>query len=155
MKVGLTVRRAVVGDIAGVLRVERGSNGAPHWDESRYREMVEGSEAEALRRVLLVAAEGELVVGFLVGAVVLDEAELESVVVDEARRRLGVGSALSEALFVWAVAQGAALIRLEVRAENVAAQTMYERLGFRPCGLRCGYYVDPVDDAVLMVKGLR
>jgi len=149
------VRRAVLGDVAGVLRVERGSRDAPHWDEARYLEMMQGSEAEALRRVLLVTAEGELVVGFAVGAVVLDEAELESVAVDEAHRRLGVGSALSEALFAWAAALGAAVMRLEVRAENIAAQTMYERLGFRRCGLRRGYYVDPVDDAVLMMKGLR
>ncbi len=151
----MQVRRAVVGDVAGVLRVERESRNAPHWDEARYREIVQGSEVEALRRVLLVAAEGELVVGFVVGTVVLDEAELESVAVDEAYRRLGVGSALSEALFEWAASLGASVMRLEVRAENVAAQTMYERLGFRPCGLRRGYYVDPVDDAVLMMKGLR
>ena len=149
------VRRAVDGDIAGVLRVERGSREAPHWDEARYREMVQGCEAEALRRVLLVAAEGELVVGFVVGAVLLDDAELESVAVEEAYRRRGVASALSEALFVWAAGQGAALMRLEVRAENVAAQTMYERLGFQQCGLRREYYADPVDDAVLMMKGLR
>jgi ribosomal-protein-alanine N-acetyltransferase len=149
------VRRAELGDVAGVLRVDRGSRDAPHWDEARYREIVQGSEAEALRRVLLVAAEGDVVLGFVVGTVVLDEAELESVAVDEAYRRLGVGSALSEALFAWASAQGAAVMRLEVRAENVAAQTMYERLGFQRCGLRRGYYVDPVDDAVLMMKGLR
>ena len=151
----MLVRRAEPGDIEGVLRVERGAKDAPHWDEARYREMVEGDQLAALRRALFVAVRGEQVMGFVVGAVVLDEAELESVAVDEAYRRLGVGRALSEVLLEWAAALGASVMRLEVRWENVGAQTMYERLGFRPCGLRRGYYVDPVDDAVLMMKGLR
>jgi len=29
--------------------VERGSKDAPHWDEGRYREMVEGGELNVLR----------------------------------------------------------------------------------------------------------
>jgi len=155
VKAGVTVRRAELGDVAGVLRVERGSREAPHWGEERYQEMVEGREAGALRRGLFVAVEGTQVIGFAVGAVVLEEAELESVAVDEALRRCGVGRALSEAVTDWALAEGAKEMRLEVRAANVAAKTLYERLGFQQCGVRRGYYVDPVDDAVLMMKGLQ
>jgi ribosomal-protein-alanine N-acetyltransferase len=154
LKSEVVVRRALVGDIAGVVRVERGVKDAPHWDEYRYWEMVQGGGGGALRRGLFVAVAGPFVVGFVVGSVVLEEAELESVAVDEAWRRRGVASALSEAVFGWARAQGAAQMRLEVRAGNVGAQTLYGRLGFEPCGLRRGYYVDPVEDAVLMAKRL-
>jgi len=155
LRYGVTIRAAAAGDIEGVLRVERGSEDAPHWDEARYREMVESDRLHVLRRVLFVAVERERVVGFAVGTVLLEDAELESLVVEEAWRRSGVGSGLSEALLAWAQGQEAMQMRLEVRAENVAARTLYQRLGFQECGLRRGYYVDPVDDAVLMVKGLR
>ena len=151
----MIVRRAQAGDLAGVLRLERGSRDAPHWDEELYREMLHGSGQEVLRRALFVAVEGDQVAGFAVGAVVLEEAELESIAVDEAWRRRGVGRALSEAVCGWAVAEGATEMRLEVRAANVAAGTLYARMGFTECGVRPRYYVDPVEDAVLMSKGLR
>ncbi len=155
MSDGVAVRLAKIEDLAGVLRVERGSREAPHWDEARYREIVESDALSVLRRVLFVVVGGERVVGFAVGTVVLEDAELESIAVEEAWRRSGLGSALSQAVSEWACAQGAAQMRLEVRAANIAARGLYRRLGFEECGQRRGYYADPVDDAVLMVKELR
>lgn len=39
---------------------------------------------------------------------------------------------------------------LEVRAGNLAARGLYEKLGFCVDGIRKNYYRDPVEDAVLM-----
>jgi len=39
---------------------------------------------------------------------------------------------------------------LEVRASNHAAQNLYHKSGFRPCGLQRAYYRDNGEDAVLM-----
>ena len=39
---------------------------------------------------------------------------------------------------------------LEVRAGNLAARGLYEKLGFSVDGIRKNYYRDPVEDAVLM-----
>jgi len=150
LKAGLVVRKAGVEDLEGVLRVERGAREAPHWEEARYRAMVEDGGQDVLRRVVFVAMYEERVVGFAAGAVVLEEGELESVVVEDDWRRCGVGRALSEAVFGWAGVQGAKQVRLEVRAANEVAQGLYRGLGFEVCGLRRGYYADPVDDAVLM-----
>jgi len=107
-----------------------------------------------LQRELLVAVEGERLAGFAVASVVLDEAELESVVVDAEFRRRGVGRLLCEAVLGWARERGATQIRLEVRAANHAAQGLYRGLGFQVNGLRRGYYRGPVDDAVLMAVSL-
>ena len=45
---------------------------------------------------------------------------------------------------------GAVRAVLEVRASNVAARSLYERVGFRQVALRRRYYTDPVEDAVLL-----
>ena len=39
---------------------------------------------------------------------------------------------------------------LEVRASNVAAQTLYQKMGFLPLATRKDYYHDPVEDAIVM-----
>ncbi|MFW5733820.1 MAG: ribosomal-protein-alanine N-acetyltransferase, partial [Oceanidesulfovibrio sp.] len=39
---------------------------------------------------------------------------------------------------------------LEVRENNVAAQTLYARAGFESVGVRPGYYPDTGEDALLM-----
>jgi ribosomal-protein-alanine N-acetyltransferase len=137
-----------VRDLAEILRIEGEAVEAPRWGEARYREMMEGDGG--VRRVLLVAEMGEGIAGFVVGFVVLDEAEMENIAVGVGIRRLGVGRELCRVLVGWAKEQGAACLRLEVRAKNVAARRLYESLGFVECGLRARYYVDPVDDAVLM-----
>jgi len=58
-----------------------------------------------------------------------------------------------EQAFTIAREQDAEVMALEVRVSNVAAITLYERLGFSRTGTRRGYY-DGTEDAVLMEKSL-
>ena len=58
-------------------------------------------------------------------------AHVEALVVDEAHRRGGVGTALMEAATAWARARGTSEILLTVWAGNVAGEAFYERLGYR------------------------
>jgi [ribosomal protein S18]-alanine N-acetyltransferase len=148
----VVVRTAAVGDLERVLEIERGAATAPHWAAAEYAACVEGGVAG--RRVLLVAEVEGMVVGFAVGAVTVlgDEVvgELESVAVEAAARRLGVGSRLCGAVVAWCVGRGAGEVELEVRAGSAGAIALYERLGFVAVGRRPGYYRNPVEDAVLM-----
>ena len=48
----------------------------------------------------------------------------------------------------------AASIMLEVRPSNLAALTMYRKLGYIQTGLRREYYSDNLEDALLMTKYL-
>jgi ribosomal-protein-alanine N-acetyltransferase len=41
---------------------------------------------------------------------------------------------------------------LEVRSKNAAARALYNAYGFKEIGVRKGYYQNPSDDAVIMVK---
>ena len=42
---------------------------------------------------------------------------------------------------------------LEVRVSNHGAIRLYEELGFRPSGMRRGYYTDDREDALVMWRG--
>jgi [ribosomal protein S18]-alanine N-acetyltransferase len=150
------VRMADGGDLAEVVALERGIAEAPHWAEAEYAAIanVDGSADVAVRRCLFVAEAEGRVLGFAVGKVIRSGAvgvgELESVAVDGAARRMGIGRTLSGAVFAWCRGQSATVVELEVRAGSGGAIALYSGLGFVVTGRRGGYYQRPVEDAVLM-----
>ena len=80
---------------------------------------------------------------------VLDEGQICNLAVAPAFRRMGVGSALLDALKTEAARRGLAVLMLEVRASNTAAQALYEKSGFERVGVRRGFYANPREDAFL------
>jgi ribosomal protein S18 acetylase RimI-like enzyme len=89
---------------------------------------------------VLVAEQGGEVIGYV--AVRLVEtprdpaitperrAHVETVVVDEGRRRQGVGAALMQAAEDWGARRGAAELVLTVWSDNGAAEALYRRCGY-------------------------
>jgi ribosomal-protein-alanine N-acetyltransferase len=152
---GFRVRVAEVADVAGVVALERGIAEAPHWAEAEYAAIVRADNAGgAVRRGFFVAeAEGRLL-GFVVGKVISSDAEgvagLESVAVEASARRRGVSRALCAVVADWCREQGAAALELEVRAGSAGAIALYTGLGFVVVGRRPAYYLEPVEDALLM-----
>ncbi len=69
-------------------------------------------------------------------------ARVYSIAVAPDARGLGLGQALMQAAEVGARERGAVFMRLEVRADNVAAQNLYQRLGYRQFGVYHDYYED-------------
>lgn len=53
-----------------------------------------------------------------------------------------------------AYAHGAVSASLEVRVSNAAAIHIYEKVGFKACGIRRGFYRKPSEDALVMVACL-
>jgi ribosomal-protein-alanine N-acetyltransferase len=90
------------------------------------------------------------VVGMLVMWLILDEAHIATVAVHPQVRRAGIGRLLMETALHDAAAEGMKSSLLEVRAGNLAAQTLYRDLGFEEVGRRPRYYKDNGEDAVLM-----
>jgi ribosomal-protein-alanine N-acetyltransferase len=89
--------------------------------------------------VVREAATG-VVLAFMLGRVVVDEAEVLTLAVDPAHRRGGAGRALVEAAAIMAAAAGARGLFLEVAADNEAALGLYRRAGFSQVGQRPAYY---------------
>ena len=150
---GFRVRVGVAADLEAVVALERVVSEAPHWTEAEYAGIV-AQYCGGVRRCLFVAEVEAKIVGFAVGKVIGAErdclADLESVVVDAAARRGGVGRALCEAVVGWCRHQGATAMELEVRAGSFGAIALYSGLGFEAVGRRGAYYEAPVEDALLM-----
>ena len=76
-------------------------------------------------------------------------ARLYSIAVAPEARGTGIGEALLAAAERHARTRGAIAMRLEVRADNAAAQRLYERRGYRRFGIRRRYYEDGARRAAL------
>jgi ribosomal-protein-alanine N-acetyltransferase len=134
----------MLGDVDEVVAIERESFSDP-WTREMFR--AELTENPCAR--FFVAVAGVELIGYIGGWMVGDELEVVSLAVRPEARRRGVASRLLAHLFEHARGR---LRRacLEVRGSNQAAIAMYERFGFRPVGVRRGYYDEPKEDAVLM-----
>jgi len=118
------------------------------WDEGFLADMLGKPGVSAL----LAVGEDEKPIGFVLCRQVTDEAEVLFIATVPAARRQGAGKALIVTISKQLAKAGAALLHLEVAADNAAAQTLYRGAGFEVVGRRPGYYRRPegVVDAVLM-----
>lgn len=83
---------------------------------------------------------------------VVDEAQLLNVSVAKSFQRQGFGESLLRHMIDRAKTAHASTVFLEVRASNVAALALYEKMGFAEMSVRRGYYPAKHgrEDAVLM-----
>lgn len=94
--------------------------------------------------------------GFVMAWTAAGDAEILTVaVVPEARRR-GLGSSLVTAASAAALVRGAASMHLEVAESNVAARSLYAKLGYQEAGRRHAYYAGEGGsvDAIVMRRAL-
>jgi [ribosomal protein S18]-alanine N-acetyltransferase len=101
-------------------------------------------------RVHVLRDEAGIVAAFSVCWIIFDELHINTLAVAPAARRRGVATALLRAVMAEAELEGALKATLEVRASNVAALALYERLGFRVSAKRAGYYTNPPEDALIL-----
>jgi [ribosomal protein S18]-alanine N-acetyltransferase len=96
-------------------------------------------------------------VGFIVGQLAADEAEILTLGVRADRQRHGIGRKLVEALARAVKKAEARRLFLEVAAGNAAALGLYKSLGFQEVGQRKGYYekpAGPAEDALTLALNL-
>jgi ribosomal-protein-alanine N-acetyltransferase len=136
------VTRAAPGDAAALAAIAADALPEP-WSEAGFAEEIGLPEA----RVWVARDPAGGAVGYLVAHRVLDELQVLSLAVAEGRRRRGAGRALLERAL--ASEPGLRVAHLEVRSNDAAAQAFYERVGFRPVGVRRGFYPGGVDALLL------
>lgn len=95
-------------------------------------------------------SQTERLLGFIGVWLMVGEAHVVTVAVRETYRRMGIGERLLIAAVEMAMELEQELVTLEVRASNIAAQTLYEKYGFLHAGLRRRYYTDNNEDAAIM-----
>jgi ribosomal-protein-alanine N-acetyltransferase len=90
----------------------------------------------------------------------VDELHLLNITISPKLRKLGIGSRMMAAIEGVAAQQNIPRIILEVRPSNIAAVTLYQKLGYEQIGIRKNYY--PADlqlglreDALVMAKSIK
>jgi [ribosomal protein S18]-alanine N-acetyltransferase len=146
-----TLRLMTPADLDAVLLLEIDLFG----DEAWSRQMLAGELAEQPRsRYYLVADDDGAIAAYagllLAGA----QADVLTLAVAAGRWGRGIGSALLEALLTEAARRGCTEVFLEVRTDNIRAQRLYQRYGFRQIGVRKGYYQPSGADALVMRRDL-
>jgi [ribosomal protein S18]-alanine N-acetyltransferase len=131
--------------LKGVMAIERVVYPRP-WSPSLFlSEMSSGRS-----RCYLVALGDRHVMGY--GGLISygEEAHVTTIAVDPEQQRRKIGTRLLYELIRESQRMGAHAVSLEVRVTNWAAQRMYARFGFRPVGVRKGYYQETSEDALVM-----
>ena len=115
----------------------------------------ENSVASELKNRLalwLVAEEEGRVAGYIGSQTCGDESDVMNVAVHPDFRRRGIAETLVNALVEELRAIESRCLTLEVRASNIPAISLYEKLGFAVVGRRKNYYRNPREDALIMRK---
>ena len=107
------------------------------WDAASFQQFLSHPGS-----VALVARQGiaQETVGFIVGQLAADEAEILTFGVSKDWQRKGIGRRLVEGLQRAAVRGEAKKLFLEVADDNIPALVLYSRAGFMEAGRRKAYY---------------
>jgi [ribosomal protein S18]-alanine N-acetyltransferase len=98
---------------------------------------------------LLKRFDGDLVIAFCEVLHGVDEAEILNIETLPSHRRQGLAQSLLLEVINWAASNQRTHIWLEVRASNLAAIQLYQKLNFRHISTRTRYYADG-EDALVM-----
>ena len=131
--------------LRGIMAIERQVYPRPWTPTLFLSEMHAGAT-----RAYLVAMMDRAVVGY--GGLMSygEEAHVTTIAVDPEQQRHKIGTRVLYELIQRARQMGAHAVSLEVRVSNWAAQRMYGKFGFRPVGVRKGYYQETNEDALVM-----
>jgi [ribosomal protein S18]-alanine N-acetyltransferase len=144
------IRPMTAADLDSVVAIAAASAQAPHWPKAAY---LKALDPQAVPRRFALVAEHEppgSVVGFAIASSLAPQAELESIAVSGSARRRGVATSLFAALVALLRLAAASEVTLEVRASNLPGLGFYRALGFVEFARRPRYYVDPIEDALLL-----
>lgn len=134
------------GDLPEVMAIERDSFPSP-WSESSFLyELRKNKEVASLK----VARLDDILLGYVCYWVLFKEVHIMNLAVHKDFRRQGIGEALIRTALKEARDKGGERATLEVRASNIAAIRLYEKLGFKTTAIRRNYYDAPKEDALVM-----
>lgn len=143
----ITIRKMQVKDALSVSRIEQEIFSKP-WSYQGFVDALNLGNA-----IFFVAEEEGKIAGYIGMYMSLDEGEITNVAVTAKMRQRGIGGMLLSEMKKEAERRSIAKIILEVRVSNAGAIRLYERNGFKNCGIRKGFYELPKEDAYIMMYG--
>lgn len=109
------------------------------------------SEVKKNNGIVLCFLDNTQVIALLSGYFAEGEGDITSVAVDENFRRKGLAQRLV-AEFEKLLPDSTENIFLEVRESNAPAINLYEKCGFEKLSVRKNFYINPRENAVVMIK---
>ena len=140
----MEIKRLQLRDLGAIEEIEKRSYPTP-WSRSMF-----AGELAKPSSICLGAFEDDLLAGYLIVSRYVDAWHVMNVAVGPEHRRRGIARTLLSTLFDMTAGDRRRGYTLEVRVSNDEAIRLYERLGFRPSGIRRGYYTDNREDALIM-----
>lgn len=140
----MLVRRMTEADAFSVSVIEQQCFSQP-WSQQGFIDALAMED-----NILLVAQEGEEILGYVCMYVSIDEGEITNVAVSEKSRKNGIGHELMKAIAKEALDNKISRIVLEVRKSNEPAKELYRKVGYKELGIRKNFYEQPVEDACIM-----
>lgn len=117
------------------------------WTRDMLARELEQSE---ITRIYVLKMPDGAIAAFCACWLIVDEAHINTLAVEQSRRRQGLATALLEYVLADVTADGATQATLEVRRSNAAALALYQRLGFAVAGVRPNYYSLPDEDGLIL-----
>jgi len=152
---GFVFRAMRAEDVNRVTEIADQLKQAPHWPRSAYAAAIDPLAEPGRVAFVAVEAAMDAIGGFIIATILPPQSELEIVAVTPAVQRQGIARGLIAVLAARLRVGNVTEVTLEVRASNDPALALYQSLGFTETGRRPRYYVDPVEEAVLMRLSLR
>lgn len=143
----IRLRRMTSLDLPEVLAIERRSFPNP-WPPATFEGEIQNLGLS--HPVVVVDEEADRVAGYIIYWVIRDEAQINNIAVHPDYRRRRIAENMLRRVLDALKNEGIQFVTLEVRAGNAGARALYDKLGFKPIGLRKEYYTNPVEDAVVM-----
>jgi ribosomal-protein-alanine N-acetyltransferase len=140
----IELRKLTADDLTAIEEIERISYPTP-WSRSMF-----ASELAKPSSICVGGFEGDVLVAYMIISRYVDAWHVMNIAVAPDYRRRGVARMLLEHLFDATQRDARRGYTLEVRVSNTGAQKLYEQMGFKPRGLRRGYYTDNREDAIIM-----
>ena len=145
----IAITKMTFDDLDGVYEIDKDAFPIP-WQKSSFEE-----DLKNILATYLVAKLNNEIVGYIGMWFVIDECHITNIAVHSKYRRQGIAKKLVNEMIKLCDSHGISYILLEVRANNIPAQKLYESFGFKSDGIRKGYYKNhdgTYDDAILMTK---
>ena len=140
------------GDLPSVCAIEQLSFTNP-WQENTFRGEIHNHPISFPH--VIVHKLYKKVIGYILYWHLREEVHINNVAIHPDFRRQGIGEAVLHKVLAQVQSEGAQYVVLEVRPSNVAALTLYKKLGFEFLGARKNYYFMPQEDAVILGKRLK
>lgn len=145
------LRKMKEGDLPYILEIENVSFPNP-WREMTFRGEICNQPISF--PLVIVFKPQKKVIGYLVFWQIKEQMQINNIAIHPDYRRMGIAEAVLHQVLSEVRMEGAKLVTLEVRPSNIAARTLYNKLGFDVLGIKEDYYHDPPEPALVMGKKL-